>query len=219
MILGENGIPHSNSYTANNPPNSYAATGRSIPAIAISGSNSAVPYYDVKDESHPAYQVASVAHRVVKGIIESASKPSLDDEHEHKKQPLLPLGYGINVNIPPLDPRNYTKIPVIHTRMTGSAETNEAVPNPDKPGTFTWANIRPLSDGVNRCVNGDCGLPGETYAVNSLASVSLSLYIVDYTAPNTVDSRKLIKKLTKGNVITSDDSRPYTGGHAKRFTA
>ncbi|KAM7192943.1 acid phosphatase precursor [Naviculisporaceae sp. PSN 640] len=192
----------------------YAATGRGLPAIAISGSNGAEPYYNVLNSSHPAYQVASVAHRVVKGVIESAKKMD-----KPKNTPLLPLGYGLNVNIPPVDLSNYTDVPVIHTRMTGSAETNEAVPNPDKPGTFTWANIRPLAPGVNRCVNGDCGLTGETKAVNELGSVSLSIYVVDYTAPNTVDSRKLVQMLAKGKVIPVDDSKAYFGEHAKRFTA
>lgn len=139
--------------------------------------------------------------------------------HKPSNVSLLPVGYGLNINIPSLDASNYTDIPVVHTRMTGSAEINEAVPNPDKPGTFTWANIRPLAAGVNRCVNGDCSITGETYAVNTLAVVSLSIYSIDYTAPSTVDSRLLVKMLTKGKVIHEDDSKPYSGEHAKRFTA
>ncbi|KAK3319059.1 acid phosphatase precursor [Apodospora peruviana] len=162
----------------------YAATGRSIPAIALSASNKAVPYYDVNSTSHAAYRVAAVSLKAVQGIIDSVPEGSA----------ILPLGYGVNVNIPPLD-ADYSSVPIVQTRMTGNAETDEAVPNPDIPGTFTWGNIRPLAAGVNTCINGDCSLPGETYVVGT-GRVSLSLYTVDYTAPTRPDTTEIMTRLS-----------------------
>jgi 5'-nucleotidase len=110
---------------------------------------------------------------------------------------VLPLGYGVNVNIPPLS-ANFTDPPVVQTRMTGDADTNYAKWDPET-GTFTWENILPLAAGVNACLNGDCSLPGETFVV-SQNKVSVSYYIVDYDAPttwNTKDLEKRLKPLTE----------------------
>ena len=97
-----------------------------------------------------------------------------------KSGPILPVGYGINVNIPPLT-SDHNDPPIIQTRFTGNAHVNEAVLDPKK-GTFTWANIKPYAAGVNACINGDCSLPGETYVVEN-GNVSVSLFTVDYSAP------------------------------------
>ncbi|KAM7200601.1 acid phosphatase precursor [Rhypophila sp. PSN 637] len=196
----------------------YAATGRGIPAIALSGSNNAVPYFAVRNESSPAYQVASVAYRVVQSIINSVPISVLKRDVGETRT-ILPLGYGLNVNIPPLFADNYTTIPVVHTRMTGDADTNKAVPNPDIPGTFTWANIEPLAPGVNACINGNCTLPGETYVVNTLGLVSLSLYTVDYTAPESEETEEVVQWFTHGNVFTTSVKAPLIYKHSRRFTA
>lgn len=47
---------------------------------------------------------------------------------------------------------------------------------------FKYAEI--LSDGLNTCVNGDCGLPGETEVVDSGCYGSVSVFTVDYSAPS-----------------------------------
>ena len=161
---------------------SYAATARSIPAIATSGSNKAVAYTEVNSTTHPAALVAAVAAKVVLGIIESVPTGG----------PILPLGYGMNVNIPPLTTNN-TSPAIVQTRMTGNAEVDEAVPG-ETPGTFTWANIRPYAAGVNACYNGDCSLPGETYVVQN-GKVSVSLYTVDYTAPTNGYTKSIMSRL------------------------
>lgn len=147
-----------------------------------------------------------MSYKVVAGLIKSTPRRS----------PVLPVGYGINVNIPPLFPENYTSIPVIQTRMTGHAETDEAVANPNKPGTFTWGNYRPLAAGVNRCLNGDCRLPGETYVVNGLGVVSLSLYTVDYSAPEGRDTKAVERMLRKGGVVSKFREKGGTG-RERRF--
>ncbi|KAK0649952.1 acid phosphatase [Cercophora newfieldiana] len=184
----------------------YAATARSIPAIAISGSNTAVPYYEVDGPDHDAHRVASVSFKIVEAIIKS-SPP---------KHSILPLGYGINVNIPPLDD-NHESVPVVQTRMTGGAEVDEAVPG-KTPGTFTWANLSPRAAGVNQCLNGDCDLPGETEVV-AAGKIALSLYTVDYTAPTTPRTNSLMQRLTKLTGWTGGKEGGKKGGHSRRWRA
>ncbi|EJP64789.1 acid phosphatase [Beauveria bassiana ARSEF 2860] len=160
----------------------YAATHRSIPAIALSGSNREVPYFDVKNGSDPATLVAKVAVKVVDQVIRSSLKGG----------PLLPLGYGLSVNIPELK-ANGTEPEIVRTRMTGNAQVNEAVWDPKK-GIFTWANLKPYAAGVNACVHGDCSLPGETYVVEN-GGISISIYTVDYDAPLSEYASSIMQRL------------------------
>ncbi|KAM0668805.1 hypothetical protein ACQRIU_002367 [Beauveria bassiana] len=160
----------------------YAATHRSIPAIALSGSNREVPYFDVKNGSDPATLVAKVAVKVVDQVIRSGPKGG----------PLLPLGYGLSVNIPELK-ANGTEPEIVRTRMTGNAQVNEAVWDPKK-GIFTWANLKPYAAGVNACVHGDCSLPGETYVVEN-GGISISIYTVDYDAPLSEYASSIMQRL------------------------
>ncbi|KAK0718528.1 acid phosphatase precursor [Lasiosphaeria miniovina] len=166
----------------------YTATARSIPAIALSASNKAIAYYDVHGTDSDAYRVAAVSFRVVQAVIASAPKGG------KKGKPILPLGHGLNVNIPPLFAGNYSRIPVVQTRFTGGAEVDAVVPVPAVPGTFTWSNLRPLAAGVNECVTGECGLPGETNVV-AAGKVAVSLFIVDYTAPLSFESVGVMARL------------------------
>lgn len=159
----------------------YAATERSIPAIAFSASNEKGSYKDVKNDTDPATLVAKLAVKIVDGVVNRTAKGA----------PLLPLGYGLNVNFPPL--KNGTDPKIVQTRMTGNAHVNEAVYNATQ-GTFTWANIKPYAAGVNACNSGDCKLPGETYVVEN-GGVSMSLYITDYSAPEGDYTDSVMKRL------------------------
>ncbi|OIW35213.1 acid phosphatase [Coniochaeta ligniaria NRRL 30616] len=158
----------------------YSATARGIPAIALSGSNKAVNYKDVNSTSHPAYLVAALSAKIVQGVIDSAAGASI-----------LPLGYGLNVNFPPLS-TNWSSLPVVQTRMTGNSEVDIAQAGA-VPGTFTWGNIRPLAAGANVCLSGDCTLPDETFVVAS-GKVAMSLYITDYSAPTNGFTRGLMQR-------------------------
>lgn len=162
----------------------YAAVERSIPAIALSASNSEIAYFDVKNKTNPATWAAEVSLKVVNTFIKSSPAGG----------PILPLGYGVNVNIPPLTGNN-KGLKFVQTRMTGNAHVNEAVLNATK-GTFTWANIKPYAAGVNTCVNGDCSMLGETYVVEN-GAVSISLYTIDYTAPSTVKTESIMQRILK----------------------
>ncbi|KAF5576142.1 5' 3' nucleotidase [Fusarium pseudocircinatum] len=167
----------------------YAATNRGIPAIAISASNQEVPYFEVKNRTNPATWAAQASVKFVENFI--ATSP--------KNGPLLPLGYGVNVNLPVLTKKNQNP-DFVQTRFTGNAHVNEAVLDKEK-GTFTWANIKPYAAGVNTCINGDCSLPGETYVVEN-GKASVSFYTVDYSAPSTEYTKSLIQRVA--SFISSD---------------
>jgi 5'-nucleotidase len=158
-----------------------------VPSIAIAGSNKKIAYFDIKNETNEATWTAKVSVKVVDQVIKSAPKGG----------PLLPLGYGLTVNIPVLTASNNDP-EIVQTRMSGNAHINEAVFNKTS-GTFTWANIKPYAAGVNACLNGDCALPGETYVVEN-GRVSVSVYITDYDAPGGAYTKSImerIKPLTK----------------------
>lgn len=147
----------------------YAAISRSIPGIALSASNKALDYRTITNSSNPATWAAMVSVKVVEEFIANTATD----------QPVLPLGYGVNVNIPELTSADLP--PVVKSRMTGDAETDYAAFN-ETSGLFTWENIRPKAAGVNACYNGDCALPGETYVVGE-GGVSVSVFTIDYDAP------------------------------------
>lgn len=148
----------------------YAAVSRSVPGIALSGSNPSIAYMNVTNSSNPATWVAKASYAVIKEFIDNTGED----------QRVLPLGYGVNVNIPDLT--NDTLPPVVKSRLTGDAETDVAVYDEEEK-TFTWANVEPVAAGVNVCYNGDCSLPGETFVVAG-GSISVSLFTVDYDAPS-----------------------------------
>lgn len=136
----------------------------------MSASNSAVAYFNVTNATHPAALAAKASYAVVEQFINATAEGSR----------VLPLGYGVNVNIPELT--DDTLPPVVKSRLTGEAETDEAVYDEEKK-TFTWGNVRPLAAGVNACYNGDCSLPGETYVVAN-GGISVSVFTFDYDAPS-----------------------------------
>jgi 5'-nucleotidase len=161
----------------------YAAVGRSIPAIAISGSNPSVPYFNVTNSTNEATYTAAVSFKIIKQFIDATPKG----------QAVFPLGYGANVNIPPLN-ASYASVPIVKTRLTGNADTDLAAWN-ETSRTFKYANLEPQAAGVNQCINGDCTLPGETYVVES-GAVSVSVFTVDYDAPLSPYTSMVFKKLS-----------------------
>jgi 5'-nucleotidase len=92
---------------------------------------------------------------------------------------LLPLGYGVNVNLPLLNSTCSNPV-YIQTRLTGGAIVDKAVFN-QTSGLFTYGND--VDAGINACINGDCSLPGETNVVLG-CSVAVSIFTTDYDAPN-----------------------------------
>ncbi|CAA9964980.1 Acid phosphatase [Pyrenophora teres f. maculata] len=147
-----------------------AAVSRSIPGFATSASNKAVPYFNVTGASHPAVQAAKVTFEIINEFIKNTPEG----------QQVLPLGYGVNINIPDLI--NGTMPPVVKSRLTGQANTDVAVFN-ETTGLFTWDNVDPVAAGINAAYSGDTSLPGETWVVGG-GSISVSAFTLDWSAPS-----------------------------------
>lgn len=158
----------------------YSAIGRGIPGIAFSGGNSEQRSYTWINKTtksgspDPATIQAQLAVNLIQQIVNN-TKPG---------QPVLPLGYGINVNTPvitSLTNNSCVNPPFVQTRLTGGALTDKAVYNATS-GLFTYANY--LGVGTNQAINGDASLPGETTVAGTGACYSsVSVFTVDYDAP------------------------------------
>ncbi|KAJ4302598.1 hypothetical protein N0V90_001487 [Kalmusia sp. IMI 367209] len=173
----------------------YAAVERSIPAIAFSASNKNVGYMNVTNSSNPATWSAAVSAKIVQQFLNATPED----------QSVLPLGYGINVNIPELTSDEMP--PIVATRLTGEADVDIAVYN-ETTGLFKYGNLEPKAAGVNVCYNGDCGLPGENYVVEG-GSVSISVFTVDYDAPANAYTADVLKKFAP---LTEDSGNSTTYG-------
>lgn len=170
----------------------YSAIGRGIPGIAFSGGNSEQRSYTWINKTtpsgspDPATIQAMIAVNLVQQLVNN-TKPG---------QPILPLGYGINVNSPvitSLTNNSCVNPPYIQTRMTGRAFTDSAVYDPST-GLFHYANY--VGSGINRCINGDCSLPGETAVVGNGCFTAVSVFTVDYDAPTGSDQDSVRKGLS-----------------------
>ena len=185
----------------------YAAVGRGLPGIAFSAANDTQRSYKTVDrnrteDGYPADIATINAELSVKLVNELAKSV-------RPGQPLLPHGYGINVNYPDVSPEPGSRCvypPFYQARLTGGADTDRAVYN-ETSGLFSYADlVPPEGTGVNTCINGDCALPGETELLSSCAT-PVSLFTVDYDAPssNTTTSvtralEALVKKYQGGQV-------------------
>ena len=165
----------------------YAAIGRGLPGIAFSGGNGDQRSYTWINQTtksgaaDPAVIQAQLAQQIISKVI-NASKPG---------QPILPAGYGISVNTPYITSLTNTSCispPFIQSRLTGGAFTDTAVYNETR-GTFTYGNLD--TPALNRCINGDCSLPGETDVVDSGCYSSVSVFTIDYDAPLGADQANI----------------------------
>lgn len=159
----------------------YTAVERGIPAIGISGSYSVqTPYYWTNKTTaaglpDPATIMGQLSANLAQNLIEKAAAKGLDR--------ILPLGYGLNVNIPLITSFKSDKCinpPFIQTRLTGGAVVDKAVYN-ESTGLFTYGDL--VDPGVNQCINGDCSLPGEQTILDSGCQSAVSVFTVDYDAP------------------------------------
>lgn len=159
----------------------YTAIERGIPAIGISGGYSVqTPYYWTNSTTKaglkdPATIMAQLSANLAQNLITKAEAKGL--------KRVLPLGYGLNVNIPLItsyEDSSCVNPPFIQTRMTGSAVVDRAAYN-ETTGLFHYAEL--VDPGVNQCINGDCSLPGEQAILNAGCQSSVSVFTVDYDAP------------------------------------
>ncbi|EMD00228.1 hypothetical protein BAUCODRAFT_83963, partial [Baudoinia panamericana UAMH 10762] len=159
----------------------YFSVGRGIPAIAFSGGNSEQRSYQWINQTtpsgypDPATIQAQLAVNVVQTLVNNTPAGT----------PLLPQGYGLSVNTPTISSLTNASCvnPTFYqTRLTGGATYDQAVFN-NNTGLFNYANVVPVGGG-NTCINGDCSLPGETTILNMGCFASVSVFTVDYDAPN-----------------------------------
>ena len=154
---------------------------RGIPAIAFSaGGDVQRSYKEINLTTESGFpDPATINGQLSVDLVQQLAKKG-------NQSALLPLGYGINVNYPAITSLTNSSCITprfIQTRLTGGAEVDQAVFN-ETSGLFTYAEL--VSPGLNTCINGDCSLPGETTVVASGCFSSVSVFTVDYDAPNRI---------------------------------
>ncbi|PVH88073.1 5'/3'-nucleotidase sure [Cadophora sp. DSE1049] len=159
----------------------YTAVERGIPAIGISGAYGVqTPYFWVNETTaaglkDPATIMGQLSANLAQQLITNVAKTGGGR--------LLPLGYGINVNIPLITSfksDNCTNPPFIQSRLTGGAVVDLALFN-ETTGLFSYGDD--VNPGVNQCIHGDCSLPGETDILKKDCQSAVSVFTVDYDAP------------------------------------
>lgn len=159
----------------------YGAVARNIPAIAFSGNNLIVNSYTEINTTTPAglKDPATIYGELAANFAQQLIN------NTKKGEPLLPPGYGINVNLATIT--SYTNDSCIdpsfvNTRLTGGGQVYTALYN-ETTGLFGYNPI--VTKGANVCINGDCSLPGETDLVNNgKCQSSVSIFTNDYDAPS-----------------------------------
>ena len=151
----------------------YTAIERNIPGIAFSGANPTLSYTNITNATNPSTYTAEVSVKLVE-MIAKAAKPGA---------PILPLGYGVNVNIPALN-SSCLNPPFVQSRFTGGAGIPIAQYNSSSKLIQVANNnyFGDISPGENQCYNGDCSLPGESIVVTSCMT-AVTIFTVDYDAP------------------------------------
>ena len=183
---------------------SYAAVERSIPAIAFSGGNGAQrSYKEINATTKSGFpDPATIDAQLSVDLVNQLAKNGPASQ-------LLPFGYGISVNYPEITSlidSSCVNPPFFQTRMTGGAEVDTAEFN-ETTGLFTYGSVK--SAGLNTCINGDCSLPGETNVVDSGCFSSVTVFTVDYDAPDCAGSanvRPLLQPLVQYQNSTTNST-------------
>ncbi|CAK7229381.1 hypothetical protein SCUCBS95973_007202 [Sporothrix curviconia] len=165
---------------------------RGIPAIAFAGSyGTQTAYYDIQSSTSAGLQdPATITGRLAATLAQAfIDKSTSTQPNTTTPGRVLPLGYGVSVNIPLISSfkdSSCVNPPFVRARMTGGgAYTSKAVYN-SASGLFGSANY--ADAGTNMCINGDCSLPGEIEVLNSGCKSSVVLFTIDYDAPYGVSS-------------------------------
>ncbi|KAH8666989.1 acid phosphatase [Xylariales sp. PMI_506] len=191
----------------------YGAVSRGIPAIAVSASDLNHRYYTAVNTTSDISILAANATVELVDFIASQANSSR----------LLPLGYGLNVNFPPLN-SSCTSPTYTESRMSSWQGVGRIVVN-ETSGTST---IGTLTDAdLKFCINGDCSLPEEVNVLQG-CTASVSVFAIDYNAPNSTavtDIRSLLQPLVSytntsstSTSTSSTTSVPTSGASAKILT-
>lgn len=186
----------------------YAAIGRGYPGIMFSGGNTEQRSYKWINKTTPSGfpDPATIQAQLAVDVVEALVK------NTKKGERLLPLGYGVSVNTPfitSLTNNSCVKPPFVQTRLTGGADYDQANYNATT-GLFTYSNIVP--PGGNVCINGDCSLPGETVVVTGNCRSSISVFTVDYDAPNGSNQNNIRQRLSSLTKSHHGGKPPGYGG-------
>ena len=177
----------------------YAAVERGIPGIAFSAGNTTHRSYTAvgNNTNDVAVLNAAAAVKVVSQLAKTSGR-------------LLPVGYGLNVNLPIMN-TSCSSPAYYQTRLTGGAVVDKAVFNATTR-TFTFGSD--IDPAINTCINGDCSLPGETNIVLG-CSVAVSVFTTDYDAPtcNNINVRTGLLPLVQYFNSTSNGTST-SGGNA-----
>ncbi|KAJ5565496.1 sure-like protein [Penicillium frequentans] len=167
----------------------YYAIGRGIPAIAFSAANSASASYK---DINATTSVGLKDPQTIAGELSATFANDLIKKTKGGR--VLPLGYGINVNMPDITSAtsdNCINPPFVHTRMTGGAWTLGVTYN-EATGLFTEREITSES-ALDVCINGNCYLPSETNLTSTTCKSAVTVFTIDYDAPSGEGSSTLAK--------------------------
>lgn len=149
----------------------YAAIERGIPAIAFaSGNRVPIPYFWVNASTPAGLQdPATITGRLAAAFVQALAAKA-------GGSPLLPKGYGINVNLPLIT--SYTSDqcinpPFILAHMGGDVTGAQAAYN-TKTGLFAYENA------VGQARNNSNGIPTERDVVNSGCKSAVTVFTVEY---------------------------------------
>lgn len=170
-----------------------SAAYRGVPAIAFSGSNGNNSFFkDSLDEDK--LNPSNIYANLVVDFVDQLFKAQKEDER------LLPLGTGINVNIPKVgyEDENCTNPEWVYTRITGKDSSSSSIKFDSQTGLVSSGSTSSLALLVD--YNGLDYLPSEASVLNENCKSSVSLYSIDYDAPKRLQRRvhKALKPLFKG---------------------
>ncbi|KAJ9112729.1 hypothetical protein QFC22_006231 [Naganishia vaughanmartiniae] len=182
----------------------YVAVGRGIPAVAFSAGNSTKRSYKDWNPNDPT-DIANVHGKLGADLV-SALAYGVDLSKPGNK--VLPTSLGLNVNFPKIN-STCQGLPMIQTRLTGSALTDKVVFN--AAGFPTYGDLAGAS-GINNCVSGDCSLPGETLISTTTCMSTVTAFSVDYDAPQAYTES--VKEHLEYTVLNKLNTAP--GSYKKR---
>lgn len=173
-----------------------SAAYRGVPSIAFSGSNGNNSFFkDSLDEDK--LNPSNIYADLIVDFVDQLFEAQEEDER------LLPLGTGININMPPVGYQNEscTAPEWVYTRITGPGSTASTVKfNPTTGLVSSGSNT---TKALLVDYNGLDFLPSEASTLASGCKSSVSLFSIDYDAPKRLQ-RKIHKALKP--LFKSDDN-------------
>lgn len=154
----------------------YNAVYQGYPAIAISGSNGNNSFFKDglnDDPINPANINANKSVEIVNQILQA----------QGENQRALPLGVGLNVNIPKVGSQSddeCTNPNFVYTRLAG-IDADVAYVYYNETTGLVSSKYR-YTDALTVCNSGDCTLPSESLVVDDGCSITISTFQIDYDA-------------------------------------